>query len=214
VGLVGYSRGGMHGLVGAELLGEIGASVSLVGGAPLLFYARDAQAAPINRALEQASRGRRSVLDRLTKPLLELIGGENSRRKASTHVAAAIGVYPTPSQTNPSPIARDTFDSLGATFGVLVSVTNIDHFDLVDDPFVIAYRAHGGINRTGAFDATKTYLTREVADRQAIRDHFVVGLFDRFIPVRDGHRGHRKGQHRGVSNPFADVGVTVEVHRP
>jgi dienelactone hydrolase len=205
VGLIGYSRGGMHGLVGAELISEIGASVSFVGGTPLLFYGRDAQAAPINEALERASRGHRDVLDRLTKPVLELIGGEDSRRKASTDVAAAIGVYPTPSQANPSPIVRDTFDNLGDTFGVLVQVTNIDHFDLVDDPFVIAYRARGGITRTGAFDPTKTYVTREVAERQAIRDHFTIAMFDRFIK---GERGRG-----GFENPFASQGVTQEVNR-
>jgi dienelactone hydrolase len=211
VGLIGYSRGGMHGLVGAELISEVGASVSLVGGTPLLFYARDAQAAPINEALERASPGRRDVLDRLTKPVLELIGGEDSRRKASTDVAAAIGVYPTPSQANPSPIVRDTFDNLGRTFGVLVQVSNIDHFDLVDDPFVIAYRARGGITRTGAFDPTKSYVTREVSERQAIRDHFVIAMFDRFIG--DAAHGRLRG---GFDNPFAALGVTREVnrHRP
>jgi hypothetical protein len=175
-----------------------------------LFYARDAQAAPINEALEDASRGRRDVLDHLTKPVLEIIGGEDSRRKASTDVAAAIGVYPTPSQSNPSPIVRDTFDNLNRTFGVLVQVTDIDHFDLVDDPFVIAYRARGGITRTGAFDPTKTYVTRAVAERQAIRDHFVIEMFDRFIgePSRRGRR-----PRGGFENPFADQGVTQEVNR-
>ncbi len=210
VGLIGYSRGGMHGLVGAELLPEIGASVSFVGGTPLLFYTRDEQAAPINDALSRASRGRRDELSRLTKPVLELIGGEDSRRKASTDVAAAIGVYPTPSQANPSPIVQDTFDNLDRTFGVLVQVSNIDHFDLVDDPFVIAYRARGGITRTGAFDPTKTYVTREVAERQAIRDHFVIEMFDRFIAKAAG----RKGPGGGFKNPFAGQGVTEEVNAP
>lgn len=210
VGLIGYSRGAMHGLVGAELIPEIGASVSLVGGTPLLFYARDAQATPINEALERASRGRRAVLSRLTKPVLEIIGGEDSRRKASTDVAAAIGVYPTPSQANPSPIVRDTFDNLENTFGVLVQVTDIDHFDLVDDPFVIAYRARGGITRTGAFDATKTYVTRAVAERQAIRDHFVIAMFDRFIGEPPAHV---RRPRRAFGNPFADQGVTQEVNR-
>ncbi len=209
VGLIGYSRGGMHGLVGAELISEIGASVSLVGGTPLLFYARDTQAEPINEALERASRGRRDVLDRLTKPVLEIIGGEDSRRKASTDVAAAIGVYPTPSQANPSPIVRDTFDHLGGTFGLLVQITDIDHFDLVDDPFVIAYRARGGVTRTGAFDPTKSYITREVSERQAIRDHFVIAMFDRFI----GDTGRGRASRRGFDNPFAAQGVTQEVNR-
>ena len=156
--------------------------------------------------LVRASHGERTLLDRLTKPVLELIGGQDSRRKASTDVAALIGVYPTPSQSNPSPIVRDTFDNLENTFGVLVQVTNIDHFDLVDDPFVIAYRARGGITRTGAFDPTKAYVTREVAERQAIRDHFVLGLFDRFI---------RKSSHAGrIDNPFDGQGVTLELNQP
>src|SRR6185503_15967058 len=94
VGLVGYSRGAMHGLVGAELIPEIGASALLVGGTPLAFYARDASAAPINAALARASRGKRRVLDHLTKPVLEIVAGEDTRRKATTDLAAAIGVYP------------------------------------------------------------------------------------------------------------------------
>jgi dienelactone hydrolase len=208
VGLIGYSRGGMHGLVGAELMSEIGASVSFVGGTPLLFFARDAEADPINDALSAASHGERDVLSRLSKPVLEMIGGEDSRRKASTDVAAAIGVYPTPSQQNPSPIVRDTFDNLGDTFGVLVQISNIDHFDLVDDPFVISYRARGGITRTGAFDPQKTYVTREVAERQAIRDHFVLEMFERFIPKRRG------GATADFDNPYSDRGVTLERSRP
>jgi len=211
VGLIGYSRGGMHGLVGAELLSEIGASVSLVGGTPLLFYTRDAEAEPINAALARSSRGERRVLSQLTKPVLELIGGEDSRRKASTDVAAAIGVYDTPTQANPSPIVRDTFENLGDTFGALVQVTNIDHFDLVDDPFVIAYRAQGGVTRTGAFDPSKTYVTRDVAERQEIRDYFVFALLDRFIGSARRHARRGPSQLR---NPFEADGVSVELDFP
>jgi dienelactone hydrolase len=214
VGLIGYSRGGMHGLVGAELIPEIGASVSLVGGTPLLFYTRDAEAAPIHLALSRATHGKRTLLDRLTKPVLELIGGEDSRRKASTDVAAAIGVYPLPSEENPSPIVRDTFENLGKTFGVLVQVEAIDHFDLVDDPFVIAYRAQGGVSRVGAFDPTQTYLTRPVAERQRIRDHFVHAMFDRFLQrtVRQHHRPRRHGRSGSFDNPFVNAGVSVELN--
>lgn len=211
VGLIGYSRGAMHGLVGAELIPEIGASVSFVGGTPLSFFTRDDEAAPINDELARVTRGQRRVLDRLQKPVLEMIAGEDSRRKASTDVAAAIGVYPTPSQANPSPIVRDSFDSLGNTFGLLVQVDNIDHFDLVDDPFVIAYRARGGVTRAGAFDATKTYVTREVAERQAIRDHFVLALLDRFI-ARPGRAHRRHGA--GFDNPFSAQAVHVELNLP
>ncbi len=208
VGLIGYSRGGMHGLVGAELIKEIGASVSFVGGTPLLFYTRDAEAAPINGALARATRGKRTVLDRLTKPVLELIGGEDSRRKASTDVAAAIGVYARPSQDNPSPIVADTFENLGSTFGVLVQVEEIDHFDLVDDPFVIAYRAQGEVSRVGAFDPTKTYLTRPVSERQNIRDYFVHAMFDEFL--RGSPHGHRARRSPLFVNPFVDAGVSVD----
>jgi dienelactone hydrolase len=206
VGLVGYSRGAMHGLVGAELMEEIGASVGFVEGTPLLFYSRDVQAAPINRALSQQTRGKRTVLDRLTKPVLEIIGGEDTRRKATTDIAAAMGVYPTPSALNPSPIVRDTFDTLGHTFGALVEVTDIDHFDFVDDPFVIAYRAQGGVSRTGAFDASKVYAARAVSQRQAIRDYYVQALFEVYLRGR-----HGKG-HRGplFENPFAGAGVSTE----
>jgi hypothetical protein len=53
-------------------------------------------------------------------------------------------------------------------------------------------------------------VTREVAEREAIRDHFVVAWFERFIARR---AGYRKGHHRGLPNPFANAGVSVEVHR-
>jgi hypothetical protein len=144
--------------------------------------------------------------------VLELIGGEDTRRKASTDLAAAIGVYPAPSQSNPSPIVRDTFDNLGDSFGALVRVSDIDHFDLVDDPFVIAYRARGGITRAGAFDPTKSYVTREVAERQAIRDHFVLEMFEHFLPGEGGRTRHER--RRWLDNPFSAQGVTLETHLP
>jgi hypothetical protein len=142
------------------------------------------------------------------------IGGEDSRRKASTDVAAAMGVYALPSQENPSPIVLDTFENLGTTFGVLVQVEAIDHFDLVDDPFVIAYRARGGLSRAGAFDPTKTYLIRPVAERQSIRDHFVHAMFDRFLSGKVSRHRHqrRHGHSASFDNPFADAGVSLELN--
>lgn len=202
VGLVGYSRGAMHGLVGAELIPEIKASVALVGGTPLRFYASAEQAAPINAALAQATGGARTSLSELTKPVVDIIGGEDSRRKATTDVAAGIGMYETPSATNPSPIVADSFETSAASFTALVNVPDIDHFDLVDDPFVVAYRAQGGITRTGAFDSGKSYSLRPLAERQAIRDHYVLATFDRFLkelPASDAF----------TTNPFAAQGVTV-----
>jgi len=208
VGLVGYSRGAMHGLVGAELLPEIGASVSIVGGTPLGFYARDAQAAPINSALSKASRGKRRVLDHLTKPVLEIIGAEDTRRKATSDVAASIGVYPTPSASNPSPIVKDSLARLGPNvFGALVRVNDLEHGDLVDDPFVIAYRAPAGQKRPGAFDPKLSYTSRPVAERQAIRDYFVLALLERFI--RPG--AARPAPVTALPNPFAARGVQVEL---
>lgn len=211
VGLIGYSRGGMHGLVGAELLPEIGASVAFVGGTPLAFYERDAEAAPINQALAGATHGARRVLDRFTKPVLEIIGGEDTRRKATTDIAASIGVYPAPSADNPSPIVADDFGRLRDSFGVLVNVARIEHFDFVDDPFVIAYRAPGGATRAGGFDPATPYVSRSVSERAAIRDHFVRELFDRYIPA--------PGQapppsDAPVANPFEAIGVSVDVNAP
>jgi len=211
VGLIGYSRGAMHGLVGSELLPEVGASVAFVGGTPLAFYERDAEAQPINAALARASHGARDVLDRFTKPVLEIIGGEDTRRKGTTDIAASMGVYPTPSADNPSPIVADGFGRLGETFGVLVQVPRIEHFDFVDDPFVIAYRAPGGATRAGGFDTATTYLSRSVAERASIRDHFVRELFDRFIPA-PGAQPPRSGAP--LQNPFEAVGVSVEVNEP
>jgi dienelactone hydrolase len=202
VGIIGYSRGAMHGLVGAELIDEVQASVALVGGTPLRFYASDAQAQPIHDALSAASGGARTRLDALTKPVLDIIGGEDSRRKATTDAAASIGVYDTPSASNPSPIVLDSFESRGEAFGTLVRVADIDHFDLVDDPFVVAYRAQGGIMRTGAFDATKSYVLRPLSERQEIRDHYVLATLDVFL------KGASQSE-RFAGTPFADRGVSV-----
>jgi dienelactone hydrolase len=202
VGIIGYSRGAMHGLVGAELIDEVQASVALVGGTPLRFYANDAQAQPIHDALAAASGGARTRLDALSKPVLDIIGGEDSRRKATTDAAASAGVYDTPSASNPSPIVLDSFESRGEAFGALVSVTDIDHFDLVDDPFVVAYRAQGGITRTGAFDAAKSYVLRPLAERQEIRDHYVQAMLDVFL------KGASESE-RFAGAPFAERGVSI-----
>jgi dienelactone hydrolase len=201
VGIIGYSRGAMHGLVGAEMIAEVQASVALVGGTPLRFYVRDSQAQPIHDALAAASDGQRTQLDAITKPVLDIIGGEDSRRKATTDAAASIEVYTTPSASNPSPIVLDTFSNMRRAFGALVSVTNIDHFDLVDDPFVVAYRAQDGASRTGAFDPNKSYVLRPLTERQQIRDHYVLATLDVFL----------KGQprERFSDTPFSDRGVSV-----
>jgi len=161
--------------------------------------------------LASASHGARRVLDRFTKPVLEIIGGEDTRRKATTDIAASIGVYPAPSAANPSPIVADGFERLGDTFGVLVNVARIEHFDFVDDPFVIAYRAPGGATRPGGFDPAVTYVSRSVSERASIRDHFVRELFDRYLPA--------PGQapptsDAPVANPFEAIGVSVEVNAP
>jgi hypothetical protein len=50
-----------------------------------------------------------------------------------------------------------------------------------DDPFVVAYRAQGGSMRTGAFDATKSYVLRPLGERQEIRDHYVQAALDVFL---------------------------------
>ena len=206
VGIIGYSRGAMHGLVGAEMIPEVRASVALVGGTPLRFYVRDGQAQPIHDALAAASAGERLRLDGLTKPVIDIIGGEDSRRKATTDAAASIGVYETPTATNPSPIVLDTFDANRA-FGALVSVADIDHFDLVDDPFVVAYRAAGGTTRPGAFDPTTSYVLRPLAERQQIRDHYVLGALDVFL------KGQAQ-QGRFDSTPFEGRRVSVSLHEP
>jgi dienelactone hydrolase len=204
VGIIGYSRGGMHGLVGAELIDEVQASVSLVGGTPLRFYLRDTQAQPIHDALLAASGGARSRLEAFTKPVLDVIGGEDSRRKATTDAAASIGVYETPSAANPSPIVMDSFSNLSQAFAALISVTDIDHFDLVDDPFVVAYRATGGTTRTGAFDPNKSYVLRPLEERQQIRDHYVLATMDVFLKGADA-------EQRFADAPFATQGVSVTV---
>lgn len=203
VGIVGYSRGGMHGLVGAEMIPEIQASVSLVGGTPLRFYMRDSQAQPIHAALAAATAGARTQLDALTKPVVDLIGGEDSRRKATTDAAASIGVYEAPSAANPSPIVMDSFSNSRA-FAALISVTDIDHFDLVDDPFVVAYRAQGGITRSGAFDAAKSYVLRPLEERQQIRDHYVLATMDTFLKGA-------AADTRFADAPFAAQGVSTTI---
>ncbi len=215
VGLVGYSRGAMHGLVGAELLPEIGASALLVGGTPLAFYARDAEAAPINAALARASRGKRRVLDRLTKPVLEIIGAEDTRRKNTSELAAQIGVYPRPTPDNPSPLVSHGLAQLDdGVFGALVTVERLEHADLVDDPFVLAYRAPEGERRPGAFDAAAAYMSRPLAERRAIRDHFVLALFDRFIARRGARARKAAAQRESWSNPFSENGVQLETNLP
>jgi hypothetical protein len=85
----------------------------------------------------------------------------------------------------------------------LVSVTDIDHFDLVDDPFVVAYRAQGGITRTGAFDSTKSYVLRPLAERQQVRDHFALAALDAFL---------KNGSREPLSSTrFANQGVSVQL---
>lgn len=215
VGLVGYSRGAMHGLVGAELLPEIGASALLVGGSPLAFYARDAQATPINSALARASRGRRRVLDRLTKPVLQIIGTEDTRLKSTSELAASIGVYPRPTAANPSPLVAHELAQLEeGVFGALVTVERLEHADLLDDPFVVAYRAPEGEKRPGAFDPAAEYVSRPLAERQAIRDHFVLALLDRFIGKRAARLRNEAAQREPLANPFSESGVQLETNLP
>jgi dienelactone hydrolase len=204
VGIIGYSRGAMHGVVGAELIPEVKGAVSLVGGTPLRFYTRDAAAQPINDALLVATNGARRMLDATTKPVVDLIGGEDSRRKATTDAAASIGVYETPSAINPSPIVMDAFSTSQGPFSALISVTDVDHFDFVDDPFVVAYRAQDGSPRTGAFDPAKNYVLRPLAERQAIRDHYVLAALDTFLKGAAA-----SGEF--ADEPFRDAGVSVNV---
>jgi hypothetical protein len=94
---------------------------------------------------------------------------------------------------------------------VLVNVARIEHFDFVDDPFVIAYRALGGQTRAGGFDTASSYVSREVSERAAIRDHFVHALLDRFIPP-PAWRAPEHPEQAAVQNPFEAVGVTVQVN--
>jgi dienelactone hydrolase len=216
IGLVGYSRGAMHGLVGAEIIPELRGSVSLVGGTPTRFFVRDAQAQPINDALATATNGRRAVLDRITKPVVEIFGGEDTRRKATTTLAAQIGVYPFPTAEHPSPIAEDTFANL-RVFGALVRVQAMDHYDLVDDPFVIAFddggvynamAAAGNATRPDAYDSTATYVSLPVEVRKAIRDHYVLGTLDLLLGIPNAHRA-ADAVKAFVSMPFRAQGVTV-----
>lgn len=200
VGLVGYSRGAMHGLAAAEIMDRIGASVGLVGGTPLAFYERDDEAAPLNALLAEATNGFREKLDSITKPILEMTGGEDTRRKASTDAASAIGVYDDSSTLNNSPIVTDTLARLRGTTGYLVSVGNIDHYDFIDDPFVLAFRnIEGGQTRPGAYDPDLSYVGRPTAQRQAIRDHFVKTFFQMTLESSTDE----------LSNPYADEGVEV-----
>lgn len=215
VGLVGYARGAMHGLVGAELLPEIGASALLVGGTPLAFYARDPQAAPINAALARASRGKRKVLDRLTKPVLEIIGAEDTRRRDMSAMAAEIGLYPHPTADNPSPQVTHGLAQLDeGVFGALVVVDRLEHSDLVDDPFVVADHAREGERRPGAFNPEEPYVSRPLTERQAIRDHFVLALFERFIGRRAARARSSLARLEPITNPFSANGVQLETTLP
>lgn len=201
VGIVGYSRGAMHGVAAAEILDRIGASVGLVGGTPFAFYERDDEAAPLNALLAAATGGARDKVDSVTKPLLEMTGGQDTRRKASTDAASEIGVYPFSSAENNSPIVTETMTRLSGTTGFLVSVSDIDHYDFIDDPFILAFRdIHGGETRMGAFDPELSYAGRPEAQRQAIRDHFVQAFFAETL---------RGAVPTELSNPYADDGVEV-----
>jgi len=181
VGIIGYSRGAMHGLVGAEVIPEVKVSFSLVGGTPFRFYERDTEALPINEALRAASGGQREVLAGVTKPVVDIIGGEDTRRKATTDIAAGIGVYDAPSAANPSPIVRDSFENRTQAFAALISVPDVDHFDFVDDPFVLAYLAPEGVARAGAFDTSKSYVLPALSERQEIRDRYALATMDVFL---------------------------------
>jgi hypothetical protein len=142
------------------------------------------------------------VLDRLTKPLLEIIGGEDSRRKGTSDVAATIGVYPKPTAQDPSPLVTHGLAQLeDGVFGALVKIDRLEHADLVDDPFVVAYRAPEGEKRA-------------LAERQAIRDHFVLALFNRFIAPRASRSRRAAAQREPLPNPFSEKGVLVEINVP
>ncbi len=201
VGIVGYSRGAMHGVAAAEILDRIGASVGLVGGTPFAFYERDGEAAPLNAMLASASGGSRDTLDSVTKPLLEMTGGQDTRRKASTDAASEIGVYPFSGADNNSPIVTDTMDRLRGAPGYLVSVSAIDHYDFIDDPFVLRFRSIVDAGtRPGAYDPELMYTSRPATERQAIRDYFVQAFFAATLG----------SENLGtLDNPYADDGVDV-----
>ena len=201
VGIVGYSRGAMHGVAAAEILDRIGASVGLVGGTPFAFYERDDEASPLNAMLAAATGGARDKVDSVTKPLLEMTGGEDTRRTASTLAASEIGLYPFPSAENNSPIVTDTMNRLEGTMGFLVSVSNIDHYDFIDDPFILAFRniTEGGDMRAGAFDPELMYAGRPASQRQTIRDHFVKAFFQMALESAADE----------MPNPYSSDGVTV-----
>jgi dienelactone hydrolase len=201
VGIVGYSRGAMHGVAAAEILDRIGASVGLVGGTPFAFYERDAEANPLNAMLAAATDGARDKLSRVTKPLLEMTGGQDTRRKASTDAASEIGLYPFSGAENNSPIVTDTMDRLDGTTGFLVSVDNIDHYDFIDDPFILAFRGiEDAATRAGAYDPALMYMSRPASQRQAIRDYFVKAFFESALD---------SGQPDDLDNPYAGDGVQV-----
>ncbi|MBV9946139.1 MAG: hypothetical protein JOZ69_04755 [Myxococcales bacterium] len=215
VAIVGYSRGAMHGVVAAEMMPEVRGTVALVGGTPTRFYARDARAQPIDEALREATG--RAVLDHLTKPVLDVIGGEDTRRKATTAVAAQIGVYPAPTASDPSPIVEDTFEHATA-LAAIVRVQDLDHYDLVDDPFVLSFddggvynamAAAGGATRPDAWDSTKTYVSLPIDTRKAIRDHYLLAAVD-FLISGDPRRIAAGALAIG-SDAFASQGVTVRV---
>lgn len=215
VALVGYSRGAMHGVVGAEMIPEIRGTVAIVGGTPTRFYVRDTQAQPINDALSEATGGRRTVLDHLTKPVLDVIGGEDTRRKSTTELAAEIGVYPAPTAADPSPIVEDTF-SHSTAFAALVRIQDMDHYDLVDDPFVLSFddggvytamAAEGGATRPDAWNATETYVSLPIATRKAIRDYYLLAAVDFLISGDPGRIA--QGARAIATNAFQSQGVTV-----
>jgi hypothetical protein len=119
-------------------------------------------------------------------------------------VAASIGMYDAPSAQNPSPIVKDTFETTESSFSALIQIPDIDHFDLVDDPFVVAYRATGGITRMGAFDGAKSYVLRPLEERQAIRDHYILAALDTLLEGASP-------SERFSGNPFESQGVTSEL---
>jgi hypothetical protein len=144
------------------------------------------------------------MIDRIEKPVLDIIGGEDSRRKASTE--PSLGVYPAPTAETPSPIVPDTFENTSSDFCALVSVSDIDHFDLVDDPFVVAYRTAGGTMRPGAFDPQKTYVLRPLEERQQIRNHYTLAALDRFLNKSQSRNASRPSRLPAKASPSPDAG--------
>jgi hypothetical protein len=95
----------------------------------------------------------------------------------------------------------DTFTNMTSTFCAMIEVDDIDHFDLVDDPFVVACRTQGGTERTGAFDPMKRYTLRPLSERQEIRDHYILATLDTFLK-----RASRSEKFAG--GPFSGRGVS------